>query len=310
MSDYTTVISNVKSSIRYYEGRGVELSPNPGRCVLPKTCGQNSTKRSAISGWSAQSRYRFRRSLLVCKPPENLRPWGVTCTIPGPTLPPETAKYAFSRFTVLLRRSGFEHCGWWRMEVQQRGALHWHCIVWCRPLAQSGFVPLYGRRFEQPPGTSPKVVLNHCWWAALDLLPPVDGVPRSLLPGAWYHACDSSPVPESTNQGAIMRYLADHASKTKQAQIASNCGRHWGALVPASMGEQSPSGVAVLDDVQWYRFLRTVQRLATPRRKKDCVFGSCLGRRCRRGSRGRSTWFSRPDSIARLVEWAADSPPF
>jgi hypothetical protein len=152
------------------------------------------------------------------------------------------------------------------------------------------------------------------WREAIDSLGPVTfEVPygpskirhvesRMHLPGADNHAVDHQAGGDS---GSWMRYLQDHASKSKQEQVGEDIGRHWGVIGRASFERVLPDKSVEMNDQQYARVLRVLQRLATPRLENpESVFGRSLARRVRRGSRGRSVWYSRPETIARIVAWA------
>ena len=84
-------------------------------------------KRGKISGWSKSSRRRMREFLVSHAEIEGLKPYGVSLTIPGPSLEPKEARKLWNHFSKnFLTRNG---CGAvWRVEVQRRGAAHWHLL--------------------------------------------------------------------------------------------------------------------------------------------------------------------------------------
>jgi hypothetical protein len=126
------------------------------------------------------------------------------------------------------------------------------------------------------------------------------------MPGAEDRAFCGSVDDGAHQQGAWLRYLQDHASKSKQEQVAASMGRHWGVVGRRLFRTVGPSSVERLTDVQLNRFLRAYQRLATPSVRCECApFGRRLGFRCRRGSgHGSAVVFGRTETHLRLVEWA------
>lgn len=118
--------------------------------------GGNVGKRGKIKGWSKDSRKRMREFLLIHQPVEGLKSYGITLTVPGPSLEPEHARRLWDHFGKnYLVRNG---CGAvWRLEVQTRGQVHWHALMVGRP-------KIGGVRIEE---------LVRAWWLkSLDILPP------------------------------------------------------------------------------------------------------------------------------------------
>jgi len=144
-------------------------------------------------------------------------------------------------------------------------------------------------------------------------------------PGAHLRAVD---VKEKGDDGAWMRYMQDHASKSKQEQIAIGIGRQWGVIGRKHFVKCVPEFVERLTDLERDKFLRCLQRLATPhvyeprvfpinyiegltdvggvsRSKKDRLAWK-LGRRPLRGHIGKSVWFEEPAKLAavrRIIAW-------
>ena len=79
--------------------------------------------------------------------------------------------------------------------------------------------------------------------------------------------------------GAFMRYVADHASKRKQAQMGWK-GRQWGVIGRKNLVRREPRTLSV---EEWKRFLyvRVLRRLCRSRLKAPCIFGSKLSRKSR-----------------------------
>jgi hypothetical protein len=306
----------------------------------------------------------MRDFLLTHEPEQGLTSYGLTLTVPGPPIEPENARRLWDHFAKhYLVRNG---CGAvWRLEVQSRGAAHWHCLL-------SAPKKINGEKIE-------KVVLK--WWLdALDILPPwychdfqIDGVtppncilyktpppdgwppdigdewnisrqpdivPRVLFghrvvtvekssdlrkfslsnwPGARIYAVD---VQGEGGRGAWLRYLQDHATKSKQEQIAQGFGRHWGVVGRGKFVESVPDAELVYSSRETYfRFWRVYHRLTRPqmswrrrREKTGTKFlsrpfgGRSLGWSSQRGIYGASVWFSKPETVKRLYEWAESCP--
>lgn len=295
MQEYT---SDRPGSIEFYSGGVAVNAPSKGNKKK-----KGGAVRGRVQGWSSASRRRFREFMLSWGPPESFRPCGFTFTIPGPPLPVPVVKKLWGDW---CRRA--QAAGWgvvWRLEVQQRGAVHWHGLCYL-PVEKDGRVHLAD------------VCLS--WEDALRRLGPFDYSPplevgsnknlvyhvESLMciPGANLHAVDVRS--EGGSGGAWRRYLQDHASKSKQDQIAQGLGRHWGVVGRKHFQRVLPSSVSELSNPAFFAFLRAFQRLCTPVVKAPgSPFGRRLGYRIRRGSLGRSVWYSSTVTVARLVEWAS-----
>lgn len=293
-----------KAGVEFFAGKGVRtISPVPAQ-TIPSP--HQRAKRGKVGGWSRHSRARFRDLILEADFPPGWPVISGCWTIPGPVVPYPVAVDLWAQFSKAIEKRGV--CFVWRLEVQQRGQLHWHTI---------GAAPdvfdweLQGR---------------HCWFRLLDTLkvPQDQAIPiprrdrhgyiidteymfgacRSSIPGADRRAVDLQLVGDA--RGALLRYVADHASKRKQEQVADGAGRHWGVVGRKHLIRRSGDRLHVLeDDRAWYRFMRAFQRLTTPSHPDPrAPFGRCLGHRNRRGSKGAAVWFSKPETVDRLLTWA------
>jgi len=132
-------------SIEYYTG-GVKLHGASG--VKGKQF--SGGVRGKISGWSRKSRARFRLWLVEHEPIVSCVCVGATFTLPGPTLSVDTAKDVFANWARRAQKRGVG--GPWRAEVQKRGQLHWHCLVyvpcdalqWKHCMGGEYWIDLYG----------------------------------------------------------------------------------------------------------------------------------------------------------------------
>lgn len=269
--------------------------------------------------------------MLTHEPPGGWVSYGVTLTIPGPPPPFEKAKHLFDRWGKYVERE-MGACAVWRVEVQARGALHWHCMVCMdrqiaapmeHKISCGSQKVLVQSEHEAARCLGRMDWIRWAWYKALDDAGPqrfdpayVSNAEKNyrrvwhsvdtlmLLPGAFDHCCDVQP---DDGRGAWKRYLQDHASKLKQGQVADMVGRHWGVIGRKRFVRSESVGLERLSDRQYYAVVRMLQRLATPQiraKRSRCQFGRRLGRRPRRGSWGRSVWFSRPDVCQRLIAWA------
>lgn len=248
-------------------------------------------QRGEIKGWSTASRRRMREFMLMNRPADGLEVCGVTLTIPGPVMAPGIAKKLFERFALNLHKSGA--CAVWRLEIQQRGQLHWHLMAGAkRPgdivLLWHDTIASIGPETFDPPHVVGKMAIDHV-------------TSRMALPGADLRAVH---LDKEGSRGSWLRYLQDHCSKGKQEQIAVNIGRHWGVIGRKLFTRVLPDKGIDLDDRQMSRVIRMLQRLATPSEfHPESPFGRRLRGRVRRGSRGKSIWYTNPKTVSRLVNW-------
>lgn len=136
--------------------------------------------------------------------------------------------------------------------------------------------------------------------------------PESKKLSEWYGAKQRAACVEICPDefGAWKRYLQDHTSKSKQEQIAEGFGRHWGTIGKDHFRRVLPESCEHLTHQQFARFLRAYQRLCTPYiRDPSALFGRRRGFLVRRGRSGRSVFFSNPETVRRLVEYAVKESP-
>jgi len=305
-----------RPTITLYEGVGMSLrSPTgPGNPT-----GKGGGKRGKIKGWSSASRRRMRKFLLTHRVQHSLCTYGVTLTVPGPVDVGASQK-AFHQFCVEVQQRGW--CAVWRVEVQKRGALHWHLLmglpagareavrdVWYRCVGNMGWFA--AELAERTARAVRRLIEEGEWEQGPDYEEDPDGQlwisNRMLLPGSHPHALD---VQTDGGKGAWLRYLQDHATKTKQEQLAVSIGRHWGVVGRDRFVQALPDEVVTLDYRDYCRIVRWCQRLATPRVKDPrAPFGRRSGYRIRRGRWGESVWFSRVETVQRMMVYLGESTP-
>lgn len=233
-------------------------------------------RRKAITGWSAASRRRLRQVLISHYPPEGWAVYGACFTIPGEVPTFEEARAMWAAWRLQAVKEGVAAI--WRMEVQQRGAMHWHVVIAC----------------EHP---DQMLCLKQAWYA-------ISGY-RMELPGAARHAVHVEP--DVWQEGKAWRYLCDHTSKRKQAQIAKGVGvgRAWG-VIGKDVWRVWRGGRHVVSEKAFFRFLRAIRRLRAPLVRDGGPWGRHVGRKSRGGRAGRRVWFQEGDSPERLLRWAQE----
>jgi len=124
---------------------------------------------------------------------------------------------------------------------------------------------------------------------------------RYMIPGANLRMC----VVDKGDCGAKwLHYLADHATKRKQEQIAVGVGRHWGVVGRKCFTEVLPEDLAI-PSRQYSQILRWLRRWHTPSVKDPrAPFGRRLGWKLRRGAWGTSEWFTDESVVLRMIDHA------
>lgn len=200
------------ASIRL-NGRGMRVHLNNPRFFISPPDG-----RGKVKGWSASSRRRFRDTLLLNTAPDGWQAYSLTLTVPA--LPVGSPSPCISRDDALKlwhdfsrRLSDAGHLAIWRLEIQSRLKTyrddirgipqpHWHVIGAC------------------PPDYKAMYWVQDTWLRLLGDRGKVDGAKSYAVDAEW---CSS------WSDGQL-RYLYDHASKSKAEQIADGWGRHWGVI--------------------------------------------------------------------------------
>lgn len=240
------------------------------------------TRRSEITTLSRASAARLRKLLAQIKGPDGWVCFGATLTVPGPPITADEWRRLWDAYRHRLLRLG-NICLIWRIELQERGQPHIHCICWAKKGSW--------------------VMRNH-WLENLGILGPYEGEwdvrdtdgkwtianikvsHRGLWRGASEHAVKINVVGNWDNVG-WWRYLAAHASKSKQAQLGWK-GRQWGILNGKLLDRETPCTVT-LSQRGMNKAARCLRRLT------GCRYAS---------SHGTQTWFIRPSTIQRVFEWA------
>lgn len=313
---YRRQLSLPETIVQYHEGRGVKITSSSR--MTPKKPPNSGGIRGKIGEWSFASRHRMRMALLELRPKDQAAMvFGVTFTIPGKQTPTDhESRELWQGFCARLDNLRLPMI--WRCERQKRGALHWHGIIYASPVITASRAQLLAatgpgarRKYELETG----YCVGQVWSTAVKALGPYSddeqsGSSRMALTGADKHAFNVQTDETQAGQvGAWLRYLQDHSTKGKSEQLPEGIGRHWGIVGRRYLDRQSIGDCwSVLRGKQRHRFIRAIQRLATPSvRDEESVFGRRLGFRCRRGQRGNSVWFSNPETIKLLARWAAST---
>lgn len=256
-------------------GVGVNLGKKPVKVAF-----KGGGKRGKIGSFSSASRLRLRSALLSLRLPGGVRV-GVTLTLPWRLDDWSSAMGAFRdvmhRFRVAwLRR--FPDCGCvYRVELQVRGAPHVHLVAWHFP-----------GTLDDLPG-----VYFTLWLNALQ------GLRGGSMSSFARHGVS---LDKEMNLIASIRYLCDHGSKRKQAQLGYK-GKQWGILGLANLSRWQGFPLEVSDH-EFLLLSRFLRRLSRFRVRADCVFG-CKLSRLKHINR---IVYCSDDIIIRFLQKNADSP--
>lgn len=218
------------------------------------------SKRGIIRGFSSHSVNRLRDFILKHSVSDS-QIFGLTVTCPfdltmfdDPTglgiendLMMNFYRESFNRFTGFLRYhfpdSGFV----FRHELQVRKVPHFHCVCFYRgsdKVSPSLFVDYW---------------LKSIQYKASDLI------------GAFKHSVRVDKI--SPDNLSLFRYLVDHTSKSKQAQLGY-IGKQWGVIGRSNFEKCSGVRFEFFSDRESINFHRQISRLIRYTEKSDCVFGS------------------------------------
>ncbi len=271
--------SQQRGSIKTYPlGMHID-SPFKGVRVSDK-CGGGGEEhlRGDINSFSTASRRRMREAMLTLYIDDAFL-LGVTFTVPwkGSNFEPLMDEFrdCWHRFSVSFRRQYPNSALIYRVELQERGAPHIHALSWVTKedaarVCGAPVVPY-----------TPAVVLSvasfdiqHQW------LHSVQNLHRGSYRAFERYGVKIEPIHDA---GAMFRYLADHASKHKQAQLGYK-GKQWGIVGRSNLSKRPsvslPPFVSPRHEILFLRLLRKVMRYRLTLRhhqwKRLPPFGSVL----------------------------------
>ena len=228
----------------------------------------DGVSRGVIRGWSAASVRRLRETLFGYSVPDSVA-YGVTLTLPwsdefcrSDACQPEFLRFVKvfrQRFIRTLPHSALVY----RVELQQRGAPHIHAVLWLASVDRSNALPSVDDK------------LLEMW------ITSVSDLHGGRLDHFAKYGIKVNPM-DGINKQSLFRYLADHASKHKQAQLGWK-GRQWGIFQKSNLQPVEISTLAPFRDIhQEAVFWRMIRKLTAYRTKADCPFGYKRVRNSRR----------------------------
>ena len=237
-------------------------------------------RRGAITTFSRHSRLRLRDSLAsACL--SSAKVYGITLTLPWQTgcLPLSDLladyKACFNRFGVAFRRAFPNSACIFRHELQTRKMPHCHLVCFFHQSDLRG--NLHSDVFNM-------------WFGALK------GNLRggSLLAFARHGV----KVDLLADRVAMFRYVSDHSSKSKQAQLGYK-GRQWGILNKSLLSPRLTFDYTFRFQADLYFFQRHISKACRFFVKSDCVFGRKLSFK----TNGVSVLFVRHKTVKKIIDY-------
>lgn len=286
-----------------------------------------SNGRKVNNGCFSLAARRRLRSWVVSNDVPDSGAYALTLTLPsdgrfsfppangGPLLPLSLRRGFVRDFSETINRFGkafrrlLPHSGFvWRVELQQRGAPHLHCLVY---VSRRDFVP------EEFPGVyrqSPELVESaRHWWLRRSLcwewwLTVINTcwVGTASEADEWLKALehhrgyDLRPL---WNHQGIVRYIVDDMTKHKVEQLGFK-GAQWGIVARANWRE---CRLASVDDAAQRALLqRVLGKMRRRRQKFEGQFGCRLSKYFPADS---GATYGNEDTLLRLLAWVRDTIP-
>lgn len=306
-------ITNAKGNWQVAKAKPIEVFdsgisiPRMGAVFVPSCLTDPDRKqRGEITGFSVKARKRLRRCMLSELVPDAQK-FGVTYTLPwkGRDFTPfmDEFRECWHRFGVLFRRSFPNSAMIFRVELQQSGKPHVHALTYIK--YPDGIPTLGGAPVVAPQGGD---VVRDLIYLSLQRLweKSVPDLHHGSIMGFWKHGVKVEPL---KNEGAMMRYICDHTSKHKQAQLGYK-GKQWGKIGDKNL-VKAPS--VSLPDFENFRhevlFLRMLKkamryRVTDYRRKKPWKRQPPFGSILRGSARTVGEFYIGSDSVRRMWEFA------
>lgn len=212
-------------------------------------------RRGKITGFSAAARRRMREAMLTLHIPDG-RLVGLTLTVPWKATDFEPLMDEFRecwhRFAVAFRRKFPESAIIYRVELQTRGAPHIHALTWLAPADAPTAVPAPVAGAAVVADAVASFVLRDLWSRS------VTDLHHGSIAGFEEYGVKVEPIADA---GAMFRYLADHASKHKQAQLGYK-GKQWGIVARANLTRRESISLPPFESPQHeFRFLRLLRKV-------------------------------------------------
>lgn len=280
--------------------------PKQGKVFVPDCLTSPQRKeRGKINGFSAHARQRLRRLLIESSLPDSVR-LGFTLTLPWRDVvwdekSMDAFRACFNLFGTKFRKHFPKSSAIFRVELQQRKAPHIHAI-WYLSNDDIEKNELDGGTPAAPcvPSVEYRSLLiffanakiNSLWTSSV----PVG--PRDNINGFLDHG---TQVDDLASDAAMFRYLADHTSKQKQAQLGYK-GKQWGVLNGKNLVRVVPDefdfSISSTGQKSRFALLRNLQKLTRYRLKDPrAPFGFKYSKSKRQGG----VFYASEQTIRRLL---------
>lgn len=204
--------------------------------------------RGRVTTFSQKSRRRLAEAFLTLRWERGLT-WDVTFTLPGWKVCDRVAKAAWAAWSLQAAKDGWGAI--WRMEQQQRGALHWHMVLgtpWTSETCTISRLKAEEERIRES-------------WIGAEERAGVFRQPDAERAGGGartagahdlgaHRYCQRIALEADQEQGRWMKYLAAHAMKDTH-QVAHGRGRHWGIVGRKHWTVAAPLAAATLTAEEW-----------------------------------------------------------
>lgn len=247
--------------------------------------------RGKIKSFSRHSCFRLRSFLQCYSLKSDCKIYGLTLTCPWSSRDQQSFdldlyRIVWDRWQHWFRRL-YPHSGFvFRHELQRRGVPHCHLVV-----HKSLLDPIF----------TPQQALVS-WSRAVSDFRSFD-IRAFMLHGVKLDDLDNAPI-------RMFRYLADHTSKHKQAQLGYQ-GKQWGVVGRSNFSEKSSEYVS-LSDRQFTIALRLLNRLSRfsifygrDSDRHGCFFSCHLSRR--RSKTQHSIMFVHPSTQKKIFEFVKNN---
>lgn len=253
-----------------------------------------SGKRGAIEDFSKKSRFRFMRLMATIDGEAAGLPDFVALTYPDEwSRDWRVWKRDRDAFTKALVRKWPNVWGPWRLEFQQRGAPHFHLLLWDGPGVEG--MKRYDRRIRKMswlpvPGTKSAKNKEIFEWISATWY-------RIVASGDEKHLKAGTRIEPIETWGGVIYYISKYLAKLQEGNFVpvDYTGRFWGVIQKdrwkvRMLEEQVP-------EAAWYRMRRVLEkrRIALGGRKRKLEERTCL-----------STFIDFKEG-ARLLRWALES---
>jgi hypothetical protein len=197
------------SNMHHKRNYRIQVYQNSVEFIVPKdSTNQQSkpvTKRSSISSFSRRSRFRLFRLLSQLENINDRKTLFVTLTYHHNWKEtPRKAQRDFHHFLTRLRNFDTDVSYIWRIELQRRGAPHFHLIL------------LPGQGFDKSPGEKYIATLASMWHSIAD-------------PDSRAHKQYGVKIDKINDYTMACAYLSKYIAKVDDTDKKDVGGRHWGA---------------------------------------------------------------------------------